>query len=222
MSSLPFSRLICAKRRSRSPRLDTSPCTPVTFLPISFTAAANSCSRRPVMNTYAPSFTNCFAVARPMPPLPPVMSAIFPSSLPIYFSFVGKFLVLHTNRTQIPLQLRRQRLEPLLFCARPWQHVTVFHHIVWREAAEIDPNRALLHSADFTYRLYNTKHEPLPLLAGSSGTDVSADPDLMIRRLPAEIALTLFVIPPAVANPTYRTSDGRIQLRVACRKRDKR
>src|SRR5712672_363488 len=133
ISSLPFSRLICAKRRSRSPRFDTSPCTPVTFLPISFTAAANSCSRRPVMNTYAPSFTNCFAVARPMPPLPPVMSAILPSSLPIYFSFVGKFLVLHTNRTQIPLQLWRQRLEPLLFCARPWQHVTVFHHIVWRE-----------------------------------------------------------------------------------------
>src|SRR5262245_37861108 len=28
---------------------------------------------------------------------------------------------------------------------------------------------------------------------GSSGTDVSADPDLMIRGLPAEIALTLFV-----------------------------
>src|SRR5207249_4917141 len=50
------------------------------------------------MKTYAPSFTNCFAVARPMPLLPPVMSAIFPSCLPIYFSFVGKFLVLHTNR----------------------------------------------------------------------------------------------------------------------------
>src|SRR5258707_2219567 len=38
-SSFSFSRLICAKRRSRSARLDTSPCTPVTFLPISFTAA---------------------------------------------------------------------------------------------------------------------------------------------------------------------------------------
>jgi hypothetical protein len=38
-------------------------------------------SRRPVMKTYAPSCTNCFAVARPMPLLPPVMSAIFPSSL---------------------------------------------------------------------------------------------------------------------------------------------
>src|SRR3989442_15243560 len=86
MSSLPFSRLICAKRRSRSPRFATSPCTLVTFLPISFTAAANSGSRRPVMKTYAPSFTNCLAVARPMPLLPPVMSASFPSSLPMYFS----------------------------------------------------------------------------------------------------------------------------------------
>src|SRR5882724_8475570 len=32
ISSLPFSCLICAKRRSRSPAFDTSPCTPVTFL----------------------------------------------------------------------------------------------------------------------------------------------------------------------------------------------
>src|SRR5262245_43237563 len=42
MSSLPFSRLICAKRRSRSPRFDTSPWTPVTLLSISSTAAAVS------------------------------------------------------------------------------------------------------------------------------------------------------------------------------------
>jgi len=34
---LALLRLICAKRRSRSPRLDTSPGTPVTFLAISFT-----------------------------------------------------------------------------------------------------------------------------------------------------------------------------------------
>src|SRR6266404_2703875 len=88
ISSLPFSRLICANRRSRSPVFDTSPSTPVTFLPISFTAAANSGSRRPIMKTYAPSFTNSFAVARPMPLLPPVTSAIFPSSLPIYFSLL--------------------------------------------------------------------------------------------------------------------------------------
>src|SRR5947207_9860591 len=51
ISSLPFSRLICAKRRSRSPRFDTSPWTPVTLLPISLTAAANSGARRPVMKT---------------------------------------------------------------------------------------------------------------------------------------------------------------------------
>src|SRR5262249_50182378 len=38
------------------------------------------------MKMYAPSLTNCFAVARPMPLLPPVMSAIFPSSLPTSFS----------------------------------------------------------------------------------------------------------------------------------------
>ncbi len=37
-------------------------------------------SRRPVMKTKAPSLTNSFAVAKPMPLLPPVISAIFPSS----------------------------------------------------------------------------------------------------------------------------------------------
>src|SRR5271169_6442175 len=83
MSSLPCSRLICANKRSRSPKSDTSPWTPVTFRPICLAAAVSSASRRPVTKTCAPSFTNCFAVARPMPLLPPVMSAIFPSSLPI-------------------------------------------------------------------------------------------------------------------------------------------
>ena len=38
------------------------------------------------MKTYAPSFTNRFAVASPMPLVPPVTSAIFPSSLPMEFS----------------------------------------------------------------------------------------------------------------------------------------
>jgi len=56
-------------------RLDTFPCTPVILLLIFFTAAANSASRRPVMKTYAPSFTNSFVVAKPMPLLPPLMSA---------------------------------------------------------------------------------------------------------------------------------------------------
>src|SRR5262249_35198789 len=107
ISSLPFSLLICAKRRSRSLRSDTSPWTPVTFLPISLTAAANSDSRRPVMYTYAPSLTNRFAVARPMPLLPPVISAIFPSSLPIWFSLVVIPLVVLCERLRSALQSPR-------------------------------------------------------------------------------------------------------------------
>jgi len=50
--------------------------------------------RRSQLRIAAPSYedvraslTNSFAVARPMPLLPPVMSAIFPSSLAMYFSF---------------------------------------------------------------------------------------------------------------------------------------
>src|SRR5277367_13268 len=38
------------------------------------------------MKTYAPSATNRCAVARPMPLLPPVITATFPSSLPIGLS----------------------------------------------------------------------------------------------------------------------------------------
>ena len=88
-SSCPFSRWIWAKRRSRSPSFDTSARMPLTFLPISLTAVVSSGSRRPVMKTYAPSFTNSFAVARPMPLLPPVMSAIFPSSFPMALLLSG-------------------------------------------------------------------------------------------------------------------------------------
>src|SRR6202034_2313376 len=54
---------------------------PVTFFPISFTAASSSAWRRPVMKTYAPSATNRRAVARPMPLLPPVTTATLPSNL---------------------------------------------------------------------------------------------------------------------------------------------
>src|SRR5437667_228100 len=57
-------------------------------------AAANSGSRRPVMKTYAPSVTNSLAVARPMPLLPPVTSAILPSSLPMYVFLGCHWLVL--------------------------------------------------------------------------------------------------------------------------------
>jgi hypothetical protein len=40
------------------------------------------------MKTYAPSDTNLFAVAKPMPLVAPVITAIFPSSLfPIYYFY---------------------------------------------------------------------------------------------------------------------------------------
>src|SRR5437763_14707755 len=83
ISSLPFSRLIRANRRSRSPRSDTSLWMPVTLVPLSSTAAANSGARRPVTKAYAPSLAKRLAAASPMPLLPPVTRAILPSSLPM-------------------------------------------------------------------------------------------------------------------------------------------
>jgi len=50
-----------------------------------------------VMNTYAPSFTNCFAVARPMPLLPPVTSATFPSSCPSLLLLTRSILAAHSG-----------------------------------------------------------------------------------------------------------------------------
>ena len=55
-----------------SASLAMSPCTPVTRPPICFTAASSASWRRPVTNTDAPSAANAFAVARPMPLVPPV------------------------------------------------------------------------------------------------------------------------------------------------------
>src|SRR6267378_4540289 len=49
-------------------------------LPIVFTASSSSFWRRPVMKTYAPSLTKSFAVDNPIPSVPPVMTATFPSS----------------------------------------------------------------------------------------------------------------------------------------------
>src|SRR6266404_4761364 len=82
MSSRPFSRLICAKSLSRSSSFEASALTAVTWPLISFAAASSSACLRPVTKTYAPSLTKRWAVARPIPAVPPVTSAIFPSSLP--------------------------------------------------------------------------------------------------------------------------------------------
>src|ERR1700674_3641957 len=53
---------------------------PETLPPIAFTASSSSFWRRPVMKTYAPSLTKSFAVASPIPSVPPVTTAILPSS----------------------------------------------------------------------------------------------------------------------------------------------
>ena len=46
------------------------------LLPIAITASSSSFWRRPVIETYAPSLANSFAVANPIPSVPPVMRAI--------------------------------------------------------------------------------------------------------------------------------------------------
>src|SRR5882724_611969 len=53
---------------------------PETLLPIVFTASSSSFWRRPVTKTYAPSLTKSFPVANPIPSVPPVMTAVLPSS----------------------------------------------------------------------------------------------------------------------------------------------
>src|SRR5262245_36495045 len=64
------------------------------------------------MYTYAPSLTNRFAVARPMPLFAPVISAIFPSSLPIWFSMVVNFLSGFCERLRSALPSPRAHPHP--------------------------------------------------------------------------------------------------------------
>src|ERR1700733_8109225 len=92
-------------------------------------AEANSFSRRPVMKTYAPSATKRFAVARPIPLVPPVTSAIFPSSLqPIFSSVV--ILCLFQPLSSPPIRSSFLFLplprHPLLDIRRAVQHRDIF------------------------------------------------------------------------------------------------
>src|SRR5438552_16629771 len=55
------------------------------------------------MKTYAPSATKRSAVASPRPLLPPVMTAIFPSSLPMEFLLRWCFLYRPVRNTQLAM-----------------------------------------------------------------------------------------------------------------------
>src|ERR1700722_1307380 len=81
-SIAPFCCLTVSNSRSRSSRSAESPCTPVTFRPISSTASSSASCRRPEMKTCAPSSTNSLAPASAIPLVPPVITATLPSSFP--------------------------------------------------------------------------------------------------------------------------------------------
>src|SRR5271167_3596532 len=92
--------------RSRSCRSPASPGTAIAFGPICATAATNASSRRPVMNTWAPSATKRWAVASPMPLLPPVMTATLPAK-------AGMTSVLKPAGELLVLLLGERRVEVL-------------------------------------------------------------------------------------------------------------
>ena len=82
--NLPFSFSTIWTTWSRSVNFVESARMAVTFFSSSCLTAASSASwRRPVIKTYAPSARNSCAVAKPIPSDPPVISATFPSSLPV-------------------------------------------------------------------------------------------------------------------------------------------
>src|SRR5580704_18727019 len=73
-------------------------------------ASFNSFSRRPVITTCAPSSTKRLAVAKPIPLLPPVTTAIFPANfcplllLIIFYPFVVSVLVVDMNSHVLDLR----------------------------------------------------------------------------------------------------------------------
>src|SRR5712692_6237019 len=84
-STFPNLSFTAANSLSVSARLDASERIARTSPPISRLASSSVCWSRPVMTTRAPCSLNSFAVARPMPELPPVMTATLPSNLPMVF-----------------------------------------------------------------------------------------------------------------------------------------
>src|SRR5262249_2759000 len=67
------------------------------------------------MNTYAPSSTNCFAAASPIPLLPPVTSAILPSS----FAMFCVSLVFAPNRARPWTEALADRRDCVIYQERP-------------------------------------------------------------------------------------------------------
>src|SRR5271154_7310098 len=94
-----------------SASLETSDCTASKPLPSEAVASSSVFWLRPLMATRAPSSCNRFAVARPMPLLPPVITATFPSSRFILknSSFLGRRPVANAARRRA---VDYQQLEP--------------------------------------------------------------------------------------------------------------
>src|SRR6202023_2376741 len=85
--------------------LQDVPCA-ATLVPIALTASSSSFWRRPVIKTYAPSLANSFAVANPIPSVPPVIRAILSLSLlDIFFSVEPRNVL--TNRLWVIGMLMR-------------------------------------------------------------------------------------------------------------------
>src|SRR5579862_3148473 len=84
-SSRPYFSTVLCTNDCTSVALETSPFTKIPSPPadrIRRTVSFPSASRRPVITTLAPSFAKSTAVSRPMPVVPPVISATLPHSSP--------------------------------------------------------------------------------------------------------------------------------------------
>src|SRR5205085_1360067 len=87
-----------ANSSSISARLEASERTAKTSPPISRAAASSVRWSRPVMTTRAPCSLNSLAVAKPMPELPPVMTATLPANLPIEILLILTVLFVQSPR----------------------------------------------------------------------------------------------------------------------------
>src|SRR5882757_2099699 len=81
ISSLPNFLTPCSIAASVAAMSVASAAIASAFGPSSFAAASSVAWLRPVITTFAPSATNSFAVASPMPLLPPVINAVLFASL---------------------------------------------------------------------------------------------------------------------------------------------
>src|SRR5258708_26047480 len=97
-------------------------------------------------------------------------------------------LLLRTEPVQKGLQRRREAFKPLLFLAGQRQDVAILDHVRRLQVAQVDPDRLLRNLGDGADVAHDAEHEPAAHFLWPAGSDIAANPDVLVSRLTAQVA----------------------------------